>query len=147
MTFEYWNKIYYNKTDAKWVCNLYCMTLLTHERNVFTFCFQRYALFSFCLILLEPEVISFCHQHRDRFYTVGWPTSSSHSIPQNGNGQIQKWKVDYYIYEIQQVKIQTDFSIFFISPNFLSFRLTLKNSQIYLYLSYLNLHIPFGSSA
>ena len=67
-------------------------------------------------ILLEPKVISLCHQFRARPactsvqsdqlpITVDWPTSSWHlNILRTGNGQCQKWKVDYSFYEIQQGK-------------------------------------------
>ena len=58
------------------------------------------------LSLLEPKVVSLCHQYRSRpacqsrtrLYTVGRPTSSSHlDIPINDNRQFQKWMVDYSI--------------------------------------------------
>ena len=61
------------------------------------------------LTLLEPKVISLCHQYIEpgqpaqpcsltRLYTVGSSASSSHIyIPKNDNGQCQKCKMDYSI--------------------------------------------------
>ena len=63
-------------------------------------------------LLLKPKVISLCHQASLLFHEVcsGFilladQLSSSHfNIPKNDNGKFQKWKVDYSICEIKQIK-------------------------------------------
>ena len=64
--------------------------------------------FSYTLILLEPKVISICHQYKVRQFCTPmqfdhalycWLTNlTSHlEIPKKDHGQFQKLKVDYSI--------------------------------------------------
>ena len=64
--------------------------------------------FYLILILLEPKIISLCHQYRarpacisvpsDQAFFVSCPSSSFHlDIPKYDNRQFQKWKIDYSI--------------------------------------------------